>query len=432
MNQFLNQLAGYKRVKQEFIELLDMFHHQEKYEEQGAKLPSGILVYGEPGVGKTAMIRALLNASKRKTFEIVLDDVSAENAMNTSMKSTFDQAKKNGKSIVFIDDLDLILPEKDYGREHTNIELKYLLKEIDDSTHHDVIVIAAVNDIISLDDALVRSGRFDRKIKVDLPEDEDRKAIIHHYLNKTSITIDDSLISQMIKSTSRKSGSDIKLIINEMIVKAVVENAKHFSRDIYEYAFDRLNFSDVNKGYSVDDIHLERISYHEIGHAVMSLALNPQDFDKVSLSKQSTSSGHIRILEQDMMVKLKSDIEKRIMISLAGFLTEEMIYNDPSTLATDDLRKVKQLADYYIKVCGFSEIAYVEYKDSPFESFDSDQRKIDIENEVKLLINELIAKANKILFTNLDRIHKYSNLLIERGTLYLEDFDLNHIVKADI
>ena len=181
MNQFLNQLAGYKRVKQEFIELLDMFHHQEKYEEQGAKLPSGILVYGEPGVGKTAMIRALLNASKRKTFEIILDDVSAENAMNTSMKSTFDQAKKNGKSIVFIDDLDLILPEKDYGREHTNIELKYLLKEIDDSTHHDVIVIAAVNDIISLDDALVRSGRFDRKIKVDLPEDEDRKEIIHHY-----------------------------------------------------------------------------------------------------------------------------------------------------------------------------------------------------------------------------------------------------------
>jgi len=420
--KFLNHLAGYNEVKKEIESLLLMFENQQEYIDNGAFLPKGVLLYGEPGVGKTAIARSFMEASKRNSFEVSLSNMSSEQHINQEISETFNKAKEKGNAIILIDDLDLILPDKEYGRETSNIELKQLLKEIDDCQKNDIIVFAAVNQLYTMDNALIRSGRFDRKIKIDLPNKEDRLAIMDHYLSSTKIKMDDNLKTQMVKSTSYRSGSDIKQIVNEMIIQAVSNKTEKMTRDMFESAYDRVIFNDIDKITNIEKSEIERIAYHEIGHALMTILLKRDTFDKVTLSKKSNTYGHMRKNESSDSIDTKNDLETDIMIGLSGFYAEELIYDNPSSLATNDLRVVNKISNFYIRKYGFSNIDLIDDMESMFISNDSEKRKQEYEEQKSILLGRLSKKVKKILKDHIYFINKYQTELIKKKTLYSNDF----------
>jgi cell division protease FtsH len=401
-----------------------MYENQQIYIDNGAFLPKGVLLYGEPGVGKTQIAKSFIKATKRNGFEVSLSNISTEQHINQVVSEVFKKAKEIGNAIVLIDDLDLMLPDREYGRHYSNIELKQLLNEIDECQKNDVIVFAAINEISTIDDALIRSGRFDRKIKIDLPNPSDRMAIIEHYLSSTKIEIDKNLKTQMVKSTNYRSGSDIKEIVNDMIIQAVFQEKQKMTRDMFESAYDRVTFKDINKTTNTKKDELDRVAYHEIGHAIMMILLRKEGFDKVTLTKKSDTYGHVRKTDNLEGISTKKDLEIDIMVGLAGYYTEELIYDNPSSLAANDLKTVNGIVNLYIKKYGFSTIELIDNDDSIFATNSSEKRKQEYEKHKALLINRLSKKVKVMLKDNIDLINHYKIELMKTKTLYNEDFSL--------
>lgn len=312
-----DKIIGYETIKKELEQICDMLSNKEVYQKLGAKLPHGVMLYGEPGLGKSLMARCLIEKSGLKSYTVRRNKSSKE--FVNEIGETFQSAKKNAPCIVFLDDMDKFANE-DY--EHPDAEEYVAIQAaIDDVKDAEVLVIATVNDINSLPDSLVRSGRFDRKIEIFCPTEEDSCKIIKHYLSDKPVSeeIDLTDIAMMINYSSC---AELETILNEASINAAFARHDKITYDDIVTAVLRKNYDSPNTCAGVSDEEMEKVALHEAGHLVVCEVLCPGGVGLASVK----SNGMNRT---GGFIKRCKDIPRKeynILISLAGKAATELYY----------------------------------------------------------------------------------------------------------
>ncbi len=399
-----DRIIGYDAVKEELMQLCDMLHNQEHYDRLGARLPHGLLIYGDPGLGKTLMAETLIEESGRKVFN-VRRNISGEEFVKV-ISETFGQAKANVPSIVFLDDMDKFANDDE---EHCDSD-EYVAVQagIDDVKNDDVFVIATVNEFRKLPDSLTRAGRFDRKIFVDKPGEEDSERIIEHYLSGKNISRDVN-ITDVTKMISYSSCAELETILNEAAIRASYarKSAVEMS-DIVDAVLKIQHKCDSN---SVSDADAEKNAIHEAGHIVVSevLAEGSVGLASIKVSKSRYTGGFVRTCGGEQSEEYK------IMVSLAGFVASERYYS--STEGCDnDLRAATKEIEYSFRFGNYG-MGFIEIGD--YES--SDQYTHALEIAARAELERYIRRVRKIIIDNRDFLEKTAKALEEKQTLVYSD-----------
>ncbi|QTJ62944.1 ATP-dependent zinc metalloprotease FtsH [Candidatus Nardonella dryophthoridicola] len=433
-------IAGCDEAKEEIKEIVNFLKNPDKYKKLGGKIPKGILLIGEPGTGKTLLAKAIAGESNVPFYNIsgseFVEMFVGVGALR--VREIFDKAKKNSPSIIFIDEIDSIGRQRGIGlggshdeREQT---LNQMLVEMDGFTENEsVIVIAATNRPEILDKALLRSGRFDRKIIIDLPNLKGREDILKIYIKKTNISKDVN-IKEIAKTTYGFSGADLFNLVNESILNAVKNNRNIISMKDFDISIDRILLGIEKKNLFTNINQKESVAYHESGHVIVGKIISNQHINKVTIIPRGNSLGYTMCIEDENLLNLNKEIlENKISILYAGRIAEEIIYGSEkvSTGCFNDIKTATNIAKNMILKWGYSD------KLSPiiFNENDMWNRKILfsnrildlINNEIFDIINRNIIRSKKILLKNIDLLHNMKNLLLKYETLYFEQ--INDIIN---
>lgn len=399
-----DRIIGYDAVKEELVQLCDMLHNQEHYDRLGARLPHGLLIYGDPGLGKTLMAETLIEESGRKVFN-VRRNISGEEFVK-AISEAFGQAKANVPSIVFLDDMDKFANDDE---EHCDSD-EYVAVQagIDDVKNDDVFVIATVNDMRKLPDSLTRAGRFDRKIFVDKPSEEDSERIIEHYLSGKNISRDVD-ITDVTKMISYSSCAELETILNEAAIRASYarKSAVEMS-DIVDAVLKIQHKCDSN---TFSDADAKKNAIHEAGHVVVCevLAEGSVGLASIKVSKSRNTGGFVRTCGGEQSEEYK------IMVSLAGFVASERYYS--STEGCDnDLRAAAKEIEYGFRFGNYG-MGFLEIGD--YESSDQYTHALEIAAHAEL--ERYIREVRKIIIDNRDFLEKTAKALEEKQTLLYSD-----------
>ncbi|MDP1621501.1 MAG: ATP-dependent zinc metalloprotease FtsH [Bacteroidales bacterium] len=433
-----NDVAGLEEAKVEIMEIVDFLKNPSKYTNLGGKIPKGALLVGPPGTGKTLLAKAVAGEAKVPFFSISGSDfVEMFVGVGASrVRDLFRQAKEKAPCIIFIDEIDAIgrargrnaITGANDERENT---LNQLLTEMDGfGTNAGVIILAATNRADILDRALMRAGRFDRQINVELPDLEERKAIFLVHLKP--LKLDTNLdVSFLAKQTPGFSGADIANVCNESALIAARKNKLIIEKQDFLDAIDRI-IGGLEKRNKIISVHEKRvIAYHESGHATTSWLLeHAHPLVKVTIVPRGKALGAAWYLPEERQITTYEQMFDEITSAMGGRASEEIIFGKVSTGALNDLEKVSKQAYAMVVYFGLNkEIGNISFYDSSgqneysFQKPYSEKTAETIDNEVRKIVEAAYERAKKILAENRENLEKLAALLLEREVIFREDLE---------
>jgi cell division protease FtsH len=434
-------VAGLHHAKKELSEIVDYLKDPSKFRNLGGELPRGILMIGPPGTGKTLMSRAVAGEANVPFYSISGSEfIEMFVGVGASrVRDMFEKAKKDAPTIIFIDELDSIGRVRGTGvggghdeREQT---LNQILAEMDGfSGHESVVVIAATNRPDVLDPALIRPGRFDRRVVLDRPDKRARKEILEIHTRKTPLAEDVDL-EVVAAMTVGFSGADIKNLVNEAALLAGRKDKDRVESEDFDLALDKIRLGIEREDY-ISHEDKEIIAYHEAGHTLMAELLPKADpLKKVSIIPRGRALGATEQLpEEDRYNLSRSYLLDRIAVMLGGRSAEKLVFNDLSTGAGDDLKQATQLARRMVCQWGMSEklgpVTFRQGETHPFlgreiaqpKDFSEETARI-IDEEVRRIVGEMEEKAEKTIHANRQKLDILARALVEHETLEKEEVD---------
>ena len=430
-------VAGLEGAKEEVKEIVDFLKNPKKYTALGGKIPRGVLLVGPPGTGKTLLAKAVAGEAQVPFFSLSGSDfVEMFVGVGASrVRDLFKTAKTKSPSIIFIDEIDAIGRSRGKnqitgGNDERENTLNQLLTEMDGfGTNHHVIVIAATNRADVLDKALVRAGRFDRQIYVDLPELIERKDIftVHTKNLKIAKNLD---LNFLAKQTPGFSGADIANLCNEAALVAARKNKKQIQKEDFLDAVDRIVGGVERKNKLMTLEEREIIAYHESGHAIVSWMLeHAAPLVKVTIVPRGKSLGAAWYLPDERQITRIDQMLDEMCATLGGRAAEEIIYNKISTGALNDLEKVSKQAKAMVSIYGFNkEIGNITYYDSSgedtyFNKPYSEETAKKIDAEIKKMIEKEYVRAKKILTKSKNALKELAHLLLQKEVIFKEDLE---------
>ncbi|MGU3374288.1 ATP-dependent zinc metalloprotease FtsH [Chryseobacterium sp. M5A1_1a] len=431
-------VAGLEGAKEEVQEVVDFLKNSEKYTKLGGKIPKGVLLVGPPGTGKTLLAKAVAGEAKVPFFSLSGSDfVEMFVGVGASrVRDLFAQAKAKSPAIIFIDEIDAIGRARGKnnfsgGNDERENTLNQLLTEMDGfGTDVNVIVMAATNRADILDKALMRAGRFDRSIYVDLPELHERKDIFDVHLKKIKLdeTVDRDFLA---KQTPGFSGADIANVCNEAALIAARNSHTSVTKQDFLDAVDRIIGGLEKKNMAIKPSEKRRVAFHEAGHATVSwLVEHAAPLLKVTIVPRGQSLGAAWYLPEERQLTTTQQMLDEMCATLGGRAAEQVVFNNISTGALSDLEKVTKRAQAMVTIYGLSEnIGNISYYDSSGQSeynFGkpySEETATKIDAEIKSIIEDQYERAIRILTENKDKLDALANKLLEKEVIFREDLE---------
>ncbi|MGB5229702.1 MAG: ATP-dependent zinc metalloprotease FtsH, partial [Eudoraea sp.] len=431
-------IAGLKEAKLEVMEVVDFLKNPETYTKLGAKIPKGVLLVGPPGTGKTLMARAVAGEAQVPFFSMSGSEfVEMFVGVGASrVRDLFKKAKEKAPSIIFIDEIDAVGRSRGkvnafQANDERESTLNQLLTELDGfGPNTGVIVLAATNRPDVLDKALLRPGRFDRHIYLELPTKEERKEIFGVHLRplKLSKNVDVELLAKLSPGFS---GADIANICNEAALIAARKKKKTVEQEDFLDARDRVIGGMERKSKIISPKEKEIVAHHEAGHAVVSWYLkNVDSLVKVSIIPRGKSLGAAWYLPEERQIVTKSQFMDQICASLGGRAAEDIIFNEPSSGALDDLEKVTKQAYTMVAYYGLDEeIGPISFYDSSGQNERllgkpySENMAQQIDKEVKELVTTAYERTKNLLLKHREELEKLAQLLLKQEVVEKEDLE---------
>ena len=435
-------VSGVEEAKEELVEVVDFLKDPRKYTKLGGKIPKGVLLIGPPGTGKTLLARAVAGEAGVPFFSISGSDfVEMFVGVGASrVRDLFEQGKKNAPCIIFIDEIDAVGRHRGHGmggghdeREQT---LNQMLVEMDGfESNEGVIIMAATNRVDVLDPALLRPGRFDRRVTVGRPDVRGRLGILKVHTKKTPLGENVNL-EVIAKGTPGFTGADLANLVNEAALLAAREGKNKLETIDFENAKDKVLMGVARKSMVISDEEKRNTAYHEIGHALVGLKLPMTDpIHKVSIIPRGGALGvTVSLPDEDRLSISKKRANNEIAMMLGGRLAEELIFDDFTAGAANDIERATALAKKMVCNWGMSDVLgtvnFTQNQSTPFgygpgadNSAISEETSRKIDEEVSIIIKKNYEVAKKVLQDNMDMLHKLSEALILWETLDGEQID---------
>ena len=436
-------VAGLKEEKDELEEIVDFLKNPAKYNGIGARIPKGVILTGPPGTGKTLLAKAVAGEAGVPFFSISGSDfVEMFVGVGASrVRDLFNDAKKNAPCIVFIDEIDAVARRRGAGlggghdeREQT---LNQMLVEMDGfGVNEGIIVMAATNRVDILDPAILRPGRFDRKVAVGYPDIRGREDILKVH-SKGTPRGDDIDLEEVARTTAGFTGADLENLLNEAAIKAAAENRKFIVAEDIKKSFIKVGIGTEKKSHIISEKEKRITAYHESGHAILFHVL-PDVGPVYTVSVIPTGNGAagytMPLPEKDEMFNTKGKMRQEIIVTLGGRVAEELILDDITTGASGDIKHATKVARAMVTRFGFtSEIGLINYENDDDEVFIgrdlahtraySEETAGRIDEEVKKIIDECYTEAKRIITENIDVLHASAKLLMEKERITREEFE---------
>ena len=437
------QVAGLSEEKEELEEIVDFLKNPKKYTDLGARIPKGVILVGPPGTGKTLLAKAVAGEAGVPFFSISGSDfVEMFVGVGASrVRDLFEEAKKNSPCIVFIDEIDAVARRRGTGmggghdeREQT---LNQMLVEMDGfGVNAGIIVMAATNRVDILDPAILRPGRFDRKVVVGRPDVKGREEILNVHVKGKPIG-DDVDLKTIAQTTAGFTGADIENLMNEAAILAAKKNEAYITQADIDKSFVKVGIGAEKKSKVISDKEKKITAYHEAGHAILFHVLpDVGPVHTISIIPTGTgAAGYTMPLpEKDEMFNTKGKMLQEIVVGLGGRVAEELIFDDVTTGASQDIKQATALARAMVTKYGFSDkVGLVNYGSDEDEVFIGrdlahtrsygENVATVIDEEVKGIIDECYAKARKIINDNRDVLDACAKLLLDKEKVTREEFE---------
>lgn len=438
----LKDVAGLKEEKEELEEIISFLRNPAQYTKVGARIPKGVLLEGPPGTGKTLLAKAIAGEANVPFFSISGSDfVEMFVGVGASrVRDLFEDAKKNHPCIVFIDEIDAVARKRGTGmggghdeREQT---LNQLLVEMDGFEENTgIIVLAATNRVDILDPAILRPGRFDRKIVIGPPDVGGREEILHvHAKNKPFL--DDVNLKHIAQKTAGFTGADLENLLNESAINAAKDNRAYISAEDINRAFIKTGIGTEKRSRIISDEEKKITAYHESGHAILFHVLpdvGPVYMVSIIPTGQGAAGYTMPLPEKDEMFLTRGKMLHEIMVALGGRIAEEIIFDDITTGASSDIKQATEIARRMVTRYGMSDhIGTINYDDEGDDVFIgrdlahtkaySEQTAGRIDEEVKAIVDDCYQKAKEVILAHEDVLHRCSALLLEKERISMDEF----------
>ena len=438
-----DNVAGLREEKEELEEVVDFLKSPRKYTKLGARIPKGLLLVGPPGTGKTILAKAVAGEAGVPFFSISGSDfVEMFVGVGASrVRDLFEDAKKNAPCIVFIDEIDAVARRRGTGmggghdeREQT---LNQMLVEMDGfGVNEGIIVMAATNRVDILDPAIMRPGRFDRKVVVGRPDVGGREEILEVHARKKPLAEDVDL-KQIAQTTAGFTGADLENLLNEAAIRAAREEREYITQDDIRKSFVKVGIGAEKKSKIISDKEKKITAYHEAGHAIL-FHLLPDVGPVYTVSIIPTGAGAagytMPLPEKDEMFNTKGRMLQEIIVDLGGRVAEELVFDDITTGASQDIKQATQMARSMVTKYGMSDnVGLICYNNDDEEVFIgrdlahtrsySESVAAQIDAEVKKIIDDAYAKARKMISDNRAVLDKCADLLLEKEKINREEFE---------
>ena len=438
-----SRVAGLEEEKEELEEVVDFLKNPQKYTSVGARIPKGLLLVGPPGTGKTLLAKAVAGEAGVPFFSISGSDfVEMFVGVGASrVRDLFEEAKKNAPCIVFIDEIDAVARRRGTGmggghdeREQT---LNQLLVEMDGfGINEGIIVMAATNRVDILDPAILRPGRFDRKVAVGRPDVKGREEILKVHSKEKPLGEDVDL-HRVAQTTSGFTGADLENLMNEAAILSARENRRFIRQNDIDRAFVKVGIGAEKRSKVISEKDKKITAYHEAGHAILFHVLpdvGPVHTVSIIPTGMGAAGYTMPLPEKDEMFNTRGRMLQSIMVDLGGRIAEELIFKDVTTGASQDIKQATQLARAMVTQYGMSErvgmIQYGSDEDEVFIGRDLAHTKSYgngiadvIDEEVKRIVDECYAKAKQIICDHEDVLHSCAALLIEKEKIGQDEFE---------
>ncbi len=442
-NVNFSKVAGLAEEKEDLVEVVDFLKDPKKYTDVGARIPKGVLLVGPPGTGKTLLAKAVAGEAGVPFFSISGSDfVEMFVGVGASrVRDLFEDAKKNAPCIVFIDEIDAVARRRGTGmggghdeREQT---LNQLLVEMDGfGVNEGIIVMAATNRVDILDPAILRPGRFDRKVGVGRPDIKGREEILNVHAASKPLG-DDVDLQKVAQTTAGFTGADLENLLNEAAIMAAKASRRYIKQADIERAFVKVGIGAEKKSKVISEKEKKITAYHEAGHAILFHVLpdvGPVHTISIIPTGMGAAGYTMPLPEKDEMFNTKGKMLQDIMVSLGGRIAEEIIFEDVTTGASQDIKHATAIARAMVTQYGMSEkagmIHYGSDDDEVFIGRDlahtrsyGENVAAVIDSEIKRIVDECYVKAKEIIMEHQDVLHKCCELLIEREKIGQEEFE---------
>ena len=436
-------VAGLQEEKEELEEIVDFLKNPVKYTELGARIPKGVILTGPPGTGKTLLAKALAGEAGVPFFSISGSDfVEMFVGVGASrVRDLFEEAKKNAPCIVFIDEIDAVARRRGTGmggghdeREQT---LNQLLVEMDGfGVNEGIIVMSATNRVDILDPAILRPGRFDRKVVVGRPDVQGRLEILNVHAAKKPLG-DDVDLESLARTTAGFTGADLENLLNEAAINAAKRKEKYITNADVNYAFVKVGIGVEKRSKIISEKEKKITAYHESGHAILFHLLpdvGPVHTISIIPTGMGAAGYTMPLPERDEMFNTRGKMLQNIIVSLGGRIAEELVFDDITTGASQDIKQATETARSMVTKYGFSsKLGLINYDNDSDEVFIGrdlahtrpygEEVASQIDTEVKNIIDECYGKAKKMIEEHMDVLEKSAQLLLEKEKVTREEFE---------
>ena len=429
-----DDVAGLDEEKQEMLEIVQFLKEPKKFNEMGAKIPKGVLLYGKPGTGKTLIAKAIAGEANVPFISMSGSEfIEMFAGLGASrVRKLFEKARKVAPCIVFIDEIDAIGSRRANGsgaETENNQTLNQLLVEMDGfDTEETIIVLAATNRPEMLDKALLRPGRFDRQITINVPDKRGREEILKIH-SKDKKFAENVNLETIAEDTAGLTGAELSNILNEAAILATINEHEVICQDDIEEAFKKvtIGLQKTSRVYSEKDKRIT--AYHEAGHAVVSRYLETQEpVKEISIIPRGMAGGYtMNKTNEDKNYISKTEMEERLIVLMAGRAAEKIIINDISTGASNDFEVATKIAKDMVTVYGMSDVVgtiSINPERDPYELQILGEKYVDaIGAEVKILLDTAYAKAQKIILEHMEKLHEVAQTLLKNETITEQEFE---------
>jgi len=434
-------VAGLKEAKEELKEVVDFLKNPRKYLQMGAKIPRGVLLMGPPGTGKTLLAKAVASEAAVPFFSISGSEfIELFVGVGASrVRSLFDQARKSGRAIIFIDEIDSIGKVRGVGitggHEEREQTLNQILAEMDGIGREEgLIIMGATNRPEFLDPALLRPGRFDRRIVLDLPDVNDREEILKIHCRRKPLSLNVNL-REVAERTPGFSGADLANVVNETAILAARRNKNQIYQEEFLESIEKVLLGPERKSHILSKKEKEIAAYHEAGHALVSASLKEAEpVRKISIVARGLAAGYtLQMPREERRIKTKSEFLAEMATLLGGFWAEILKFGEITTGAANDLKRVSQLARKLVKEYGMSSLGPISFGEREeltflgreFGEYRDYSEKIaaKIDREVERFVKNAENQARKILIKKKNLLEKIAKTLIEKETIEKEEFE---------